>query len=117
MERGVWRAIVHAVAKSWTWLSDLACTQATLKNEDLLIEKILTILKFNYFSSDSQNLSTYFLPRSILLQSYCSSIKFAIWRTLKPLIHFFGNVLESYCINGFRTSGIDIKSDLFLLEQ
>jgi len=39
MERGVWRATVHRVAKSWTWLSDLACTQATFKNEDLLIEK------------------------------------------------------------------------------
>ena len=25
MDRGAWRAAVHRVAKSWTWLSDLAC--------------------------------------------------------------------------------------------
>ena len=28
MLRGVWWATVHVVAKSWTWLSNLACTQA-----------------------------------------------------------------------------------------
>ena len=25
MDRGVWQATVHRVAKNWTWLSDLAC--------------------------------------------------------------------------------------------
>ena len=28
MDRGAWRATVHGVTKSWTWLSDRACTQA-----------------------------------------------------------------------------------------
>ena len=27
MDRGAWRATVHRVAKSWTRLSELACTQ------------------------------------------------------------------------------------------
>ena len=28
MDRGAWWATVHKVAKSWTWLSDLACMQS-----------------------------------------------------------------------------------------
>ena len=28
MDRGAWRATVHRVSKSWTWLSNLACTQS-----------------------------------------------------------------------------------------
>ena len=28
MDRGAWRALVHRVGKSWTPLSDLACTHA-----------------------------------------------------------------------------------------
>ena len=32
MDRGAWRATVWGIAKSWTWLSNLACTHLSLKS-------------------------------------------------------------------------------------
>ena len=32
MDRGTWQATVYGVAKSWTWLSNEACTQHSLPN-------------------------------------------------------------------------------------
>ena len=47
MDRGAWQAPVHAVAKSWTWLTDFHFTSRSTKSQskpDILIKGWLTRL-------------------------------------------------------------------------
>ena len=49
MKRGAWRATVHGVTKSWTWLSDWACIHKRytwdIKNQDKCYKTCALIIK------------------------------------------------------------------------
>ena len=56
MDREAWLAVIHGVAKSWTWLSDW--------NE----------LKWLYCSSDSYNILQYYILFKFILLCFCLSL-------------------------------------------
>ena len=73
MDREAWRAAIHAVTKSWTWLSNWTDLISCLKEVNIFVPQTLNIVAQrlnNHISNTFQDLQSIFFETTYLANFY-----------------------------------------------